>query len=130
MIDTARQTESHGFEGSLDAKGKSTQPSPAGSGHGFLSLVIVPQMALKLGSKLQCDPGAHVTEQLIAPHPRAVRNDLAGQRVQGIVVRAFWRKVPSFQSLEPHVKRKRCIWKTLGPTELNVVRESSIGHDA
>ena len=130
MVHTSGQAETHRFEGALEAQAHAAQSSSSCGGHGLLTLVVVPHVAAKLRSEVEGDARAHVSEELVSPNPSAIGNEFPRERIHGIVVRAFRRKVPRFKALEPQVEREGGVWEALGPANLDVVRQPAISHDS
>ena len=68
---------------------------------------LYPTWPRQLRPKLQGDPAGQVPGELVPPFPSVVGDDFTRQRVVGVVVRAFWGKLPGFS---------RCMrrWKVKG----------------
>ena len=54
--------------------------------HGFLSLMVVPNVPFELLAQLQGDATSQVTKELISPNPGVVWNDVSSQWVIQVVV--------------------------------------------
>ena len=118
------------FELALEPQGQSIQACSSCGNHGFLALVVVAQVPRQLRPQLQRDPAGQVPGELVPPFPNVVGDDFPGQRVVGVVVRAFWGKLPGVQPLHAKVEGEGGVGEGLGPAHLNVVRQPPLRHDA
>ena len=61
-------------------------PDSTRRSHGFLSLMVVPNVPFELLAQLQADATSQVTKELISPNPGVVWNDVSSQWVIQVVV--------------------------------------------